>query len=121
MTVEAVDALGRGRVYSGDEAQRVGLVDRLGGFASALLRARAIARVRADAPVTVRPLRRDSLLDFVIGGGVSVQAEDATATPSARAAAALPAALRPLLRAALTLHVMGAGAPLALMPFQLEL
>jgi hypothetical protein len=50
-----------------------------------------------------------------------VQAEDATATPSARAAAALPAALRPLLRAALTLHVMGAGAPLALMPFQLEL
>src|SRR5204863_6487301 len=32
MSVEAVDALARGRVYSGDAALRLGLVDRLGGM-----------------------------------------------------------------------------------------
>ena len=121
MSVEAVDSLGRGRVYSGDEAQRLGLVDRLGGFASALVRARAMAQVSADAPVTVRPRRANSLLDFVLGGGIGVQAEDATGSKSAGSSVAVPAALRPLVRAALTLHVMGAGAPMALMPFQLEL
>ncbi len=120
MTVEAVDSLARGRVYSGDEAQRLGLVDRLGGFASALLRARALARVSDDAPVIVRPLRKNGLLDYVLGG-VSVQAEDATEGPSAGGSLSLPAALRPFARAALTLHLMGEGTPLALMPYQLEL
>jgi len=122
MTVEAVDALGRGRVYSGDEAQRLGLVDRLGGFASALLRARALAKVSDSAPIVVRPLRKNSLLDYVLGGGVSVQASDATEGPSAASGSiSLPASLRPFARAALTLHLMGEGAPLALMPYQLEL
>jgi protease-4 len=122
MSVEAVDVLGRGRVYSGDAAQGVGLVDRLGGFTSALLRARALAGVSADAPVAVRPLRRDGLLDYVLGGGLSVQTEDATVEASATGSLLeLPAAARPLVRAALTLHLLGDGAPLALLPYQLEL
>src|SRR4029077_17358169 len=66
-TVEQIDALGRGRVYSGDAALRLGLIDRLGGFASALQRARQLGRVSADAPVIVVPGRPGGLLDYVLG------------------------------------------------------
>ena len=63
MSVEAVDALARGRVYSGDAALRVGLVDRLGGLGSALIRrarargARPRCRGRSAAAPALRPAR----------------------------------------------------------------
>ncbi|HEX2676164.1 MAG TPA: signal peptide peptidase SppA, partial [Polyangiales bacterium] len=53
--VEEIDRIARGHVYSGDTAQRLGLVDHLGGFASALARARQLGGVSDDAQVIVRP------------------------------------------------------------------
>ncbi|SEP78329.1 signal peptide peptidase SppA [Microlunatus flavus] len=52
---EAVEAVARGRVWTGADAQQVGLVDELGGLHEAV----RIARERADLPVRapVRPAR----------------------------------------------------------------
>jgi protease-4 len=122
MKLEAVDAVGRGRVFSGDAAQRLGLVDRLGGFASVLMRARGLAGLHPEAPVTVRPARKDTLLDYVLGGGVQVSADDATEVAGDEGGElTLPASARALVRAAAALHLLGEGAPLALMPYQMEL
>ncbi len=52
MTVEAVDVVARGRIWSGADAAGIGLVDTLGGLRDAL----DIARQRAGLPATA-PLR----------------------------------------------------------------
>ena len=51
MPRDAVDAIGRGRVFTGEQAKERGLVDSLGGFDAALVVARELAGVKPDAPV----------------------------------------------------------------------
>ena len=123
MSVQAVDSLARGRVYSGDAAQRIGLVDRLGGLASALIRARELAGLGANAEIDVRPDRFDTLLDYVLGGSISVSADDAEAAAAAPSAGKLSLApqARSLIRMVMMMEQLGSGQPLALMPFQLDL
>jgi protease-4 len=122
MSVEAVDALARGRVYSGDAAQRVGLVDRLGGLASALLRARELSGLGPTAEVDVKPDRLRSLLDFVLrGGSVSTSSEEAAANGESPGKLPLPPQARALVRMVMMMEQLGSGQPLALMPFEVEL
>jgi protease-4 len=45
MTREQVDAIGRGRVWSGADAQRLGLVDQLGGLEAAIASAGRLAKL----------------------------------------------------------------------------
>ena len=55
-----IDALARGRVYTGRQALAVGLVDEVGDFESAVRRAKSLAGIPVDADipvVTVRPPR----------------------------------------------------------------
>jgi protease-4 len=55
-----VEALARGRVYTGRQALALGLVDEIGDFETAVRRARALAGIPEDADVpvvTVRPPR----------------------------------------------------------------
>ncbi len=51
MTVEEVDAIARGRVFTGEQALDRGLVDRVGGFDAALEEALELAGLPADASV----------------------------------------------------------------------
>jgi protease IV len=51
MTPEAVDAIGRGRVFTGAQAVENGLVDVLGGFDEALDEAKKLAGIEPDASV----------------------------------------------------------------------
>ena len=51
MTPEAVEAIAKGRVWSGEEAKENGLVDAVGGYAVALRLAREAAKIPEDAPV----------------------------------------------------------------------
>lgn len=51
---ERVDSVGRGRVFTGEQALELGLVDRLGGFDVALEEARKLAGLRDDEPVELR-------------------------------------------------------------------
>jgi protease-4 len=48
---EEVDAIGRGRVFTGEQAKERKLVDELGGFDAAVAAARKLAGVSPDAPV----------------------------------------------------------------------
>jgi protease-4 len=119
ISVEQVDALGRGRVFSGDAAQRVGLVDHLGGFASALMRARQLGRVSEDAELVVLPKRPEGLLEYVFGELPLAAASDAGET-SAQTTLPLPRSLRSALAHALTVLQLGAAQPLALLPLEIE-
>ncbi len=65
---ERVDAIGRGRGFTGAQAKERGLVDALGGFDGALIEARALAGLKPDAAVSLvfYPQRRalwERLLD----------------------------------------------------------
>ncbi|MCV7014477.1 signal peptide peptidase SppA, partial [Mycolicibacterium madagascariense] len=65
MTVEAVDAVARGRVWTGADALDRGLVDELGGLQTAIERAKVLASVDADADVKLLTLPGSSLLDVL--------------------------------------------------------
>lgn len=60
---EAVDAVARGRVWTGADAMERGLVDVLGGFATALREAKALAGLDPDEPVAVATFPKSSPLD----------------------------------------------------------
>jgi len=51
---EKVDSMGRGRVFTGEQAMELGLVDRLGGFDVALEEARKLAGLGPEDPVELR-------------------------------------------------------------------
>ncbi|GAB4511602.1 MAG: S49 family peptidase [Anaerolineae bacterium] len=62
MTVEAVDAVGGGRVWTGQQAYAHGLVDELGDLRAALNKARSLAKVPDTTPlVMVKPPRGDAV------------------------------------------------------------
>ena len=66
MTREEVDAIGRGRVWSGTRARDKGLVDRIGGLPTAIDRARELGGVPAWVPVVdITP--GPGLLEKIVG------------------------------------------------------
>jgi protease-4 len=65
MTVEAVDAIARGRVWTGADALERGLVDELGGLRAAITRAKVLAGLEPDAEVRVVGYPGSSLMDLL--------------------------------------------------------
>lgn len=65
MTVEDVDAVARGRVWTGADALDRGLVDELGGLRTAITRAKVVAGLEPDADVRVLGYPGSSLLEFL--------------------------------------------------------
>ena len=53
MSADAVEAVAKGRVWSGEDAKAHGLVDALGGYETAFVLAREAAKLPADAPIDV--------------------------------------------------------------------
>jgi protease-4 len=53
LKAEDMDKIARGRVWPGDEAMRIGLVDQNGGFATAIVQIRELARLPSQMPVTL--------------------------------------------------------------------
>lgn len=66
MSAAQVDAIGRGKIWTGAQARDVGLVDRVGGLREALATARELGDVGDDAPIVELPDEDDSLLGFVL-------------------------------------------------------
>ncbi|MEZ5932959.1 MAG: signal peptide peptidase SppA [Alphaproteobacteria bacterium] len=58
MTVDDVDAIAEGRVWTGEQAKERGLVDELGGFTRALEIARVEIGLEPDQPVEIRRFPR---------------------------------------------------------------
>lgn len=67
MTLEQVDALAQGRVYSGREALKVGLVDQLGGLETALAEAAKLAKIKKYKKVEF-PYYDKNFQDFLEDG-----------------------------------------------------
>jgi protease IV len=65
LTVEAVDAIARGRVWTGADALERGLVDELGGLRTAINRAKVLAGLEPDADVRLVSYPGSSLMDFL--------------------------------------------------------
>lgn len=82
LTTEAVDAVARGRVWTGADAKERGLVDELGGLRTAVRRAKVLAGLDEDAEVRLVGYPGSSLLEML-----------RPRTSSQPAATALPEAL----------------------------
>ena len=65
LTTEAVDAVARGRIWTGADALDRGLVDELGGLRTAVRRAKVLAGLCEDTEVRVVSFPGSSLLDIV--------------------------------------------------------
>jgi protease-4 len=65
MTVEAVDAVARGRVWTGADAAEHGLVDELGGFRTAINRAKVLAGLDPEDDVRLVYYPGSSLMDML--------------------------------------------------------
>jgi protease IV len=65
LSTEAVEIVARGRVWTGADALARGLVDELGGFRSAVRRAKVLAGLDEDTEVRIVSYPGSSLLDLV--------------------------------------------------------
>ena len=65
MTVEEVDGIARGRIWTGADAHERGLVDELGGFRVAVRRAKVLAGLDVDAEVRLAAYPASSVRDML--------------------------------------------------------
>ncbi|MGB0882705.1 MAG: signal peptide peptidase SppA [Vicingaceae bacterium] len=64
MTKEEIDAIGQGRVWVGNDALEIGLVDEIGGINKAISIAQEMAKVE-DYDVVAYPIRKDPVEQFI--------------------------------------------------------
>ena len=87
-TADEVDAVARGKVWTGAQALERGLVDKLGGLREALAEARRLADLPYDAPLLELPPEGGSLIGLLL---------ELAGLPKFLAGAPTPTALPPLL------------------------
>ncbi len=85
MTPAAVDAVARGKVWTGQQALERGLVDKLGGLREALAEARRLGHLPSDSPIAEWPEEDDSILGFLLNlVGLKISASElGTSLPAA--------------------------------------
>jgi protease IV len=122
-TVEEVDQIGQGRVWTGSQAKERGLVDEFGGLEKAIEIAKQLANLPADKDVRrVAYPKPVPFLEKIFGSG-----EDTTFSQTQEQKAqeavikALPEDVRKTLRYASLLDRMKRGEAMMLMPFELEI
>ena len=96
---EAVEAVAKGRVWSGEDAKKNGLVDELGGYAVALRLAREAAKLSPDAPIKLVTFPHQKSTAEIIFDQLLERERDSDAAPSGtlgRAWTALAALTSPL-------------------------
>ncbi len=113
MTKAAVDAVGRGRVWTGQEAWQRGLVDKMGGLRHALEEARAVAGLPEDTPIVLLPNVEVSLLDKAKAAVTLLS----RASAEASVVELLPAQVKALARALAPMMVYGPDVPLERLEF----
>jgi protease-4 len=108
---EKIDSIAQGRVWTGAQAKRLGLVDELGGLQRAIAIAKQRAKIdpAAEVELVIFPPRKSfyELVSDPFGG---------TAGASALLSLINPAERRALAQLASPLRLFRAGEPLALMP-----
>lgn len=110
MSVERADEVAQGRVWTGEQALKVHLVDSLGGFDDAMAATKALARLAPDQPVGIVELpEQPGVLKSLLSGQL---AASLTQTPSAR----VVEPVIQLIRAALTGHTVFSAAYCPVVP-----
>jgi protease-4 len=110
-TPEAIDAVARGRVWSGTQARDRGLVDELGGLDAAIARARTLAGLPADARVSYVEPELSTFERFVQNMGQSALAIAVRESGFTAPAAWLPPAMREELQMARAVFEQRDGRP----------
>jgi protease IV len=114
MTADEVHAVAQGRVWTGQQAKKRGLVDHIGGLRQALARARELGDLPDDAPILTLPYAEQTLLDIVLElVGIPTFGE-------AEVAGWVPSQLTDIMRALIPFTVFEPGRPLALLELMLE-
>ncbi len=102
MPIEGVREIAKGRVWSGQDALELGLVDELGGLDRALELAREAAGISADEPVRVKLFpKKKTLLEALLDQGPSSSHEQVF-----QALGSVLVKVRPVFRAAETLGIL---------------
>ncbi len=83
MTPEAVDAVARGKVWTGEQAKDKGLIDHVGGIRQAVRRARELAGLAEDTPLYELPAIKRTLFDRALewAGVPQLQSADVSWVP----------------------------------------
>ncbi len=80
--IDRVREIAKGRVWTGEQAKELGLVDELGGFMSALVTAKKLGGLEADAKVRIKtfPRQKTTQEQFqeLLSGTAQMQADIAT-------------------------------------------
>lgn len=113
LSPDEVDAVARGRVWTGTQAHQRRLVDRLGGLREALAEARKLGSLPDDAPILSLPEEEPSLL----GRLVDLAIPSGSAGVAGVAKATLPPVLLDAARALTPFFVFDSSRPLARMEF----
>jgi protease-4 len=108
MKPEDVDAVARGRVWTGAQAKERQLVDRLGGLREALAEARELGNLPGDAPILELPEEDESLLGVLLS-----LAGAPAAGAGVPAGAFIPPALLDMARALSPFMIFDSNKPLA--------
>ena len=105
LTIERVREIAKGQVWTGRDAKERGLVDALGGYATALALAREAAGIAPEAPLELRvfPKRRDPI-EALIEDALAGELESPAIKALARGLARVMRALAPLVEAMETLR-----------------
>lgn len=79
LPIEKVREIAKGRIWSGDDAKGLGLVDEVGGLPQALALARQAAKIDAEAPITLKEFpRRKTLFEKFTDKGSDSSENDAS-------------------------------------------
>ena len=81
MSKDSVDAIGQGRVWSGADAMRIGLVDKQGGIQDAIdYAAQKVGLSKEDYRLSIYPVAKDVSLLQMLSGGASDDPEETLTT-----------------------------------------
>jgi len=81
MSKDSVDAIGQGRIWSGSDAIRIGLVDKQGGIQDAIdYAAQKVGLSKEDYRLSIYPVAKDVSLLQMLSGGASDDPEETLTT-----------------------------------------
>lgn len=112
LTPEFIDSVGRGRVWTGEQALENGLVDELGGIWTAVDRAKEIAGIAPEKNISLVLLPEPKeLLELLMEGDLVMKRPPVEIHPG----------MDEMVSALQWMNLMGSGEILAMMPYRIEL
>jgi protease IV len=114
MSQKDVDAVARGRIWTGRQAVEHRLVDEVGGLRQALAKARVLAGLPDDAAIVELPVPQTTLLGRLLG-------VEGLRAEIAKSQQPLPGELMEMIRAVAPLSLYEPELPLARMEWQPDL